>query len=648
MSQTPRAVPLVTVDPFFSIWSASDQLHDDVTRHWTGRRNPMGAGLFIDGAYRKLMGEISPWSDRRSRGFEPAVAQTGLRITPTATEYSFADETVSVTLRFLSPLLLDRLDILSRPVSYMEYDIRVVDGREHDIMFQFDLSGECAANDPDASVIYERLPGSVRIGNAVQNVLGYSGDSVTIDWGYLHLAEPDALCITGQRRFTAEPETLALQPGVPLKLCREYPYLIVRKKALQGVITLGYDDVSPIRYLGNTLEDYYKQFDGSFEAMLARAVQEHPAVRALCEAFDASLLAEASRHGARFAELAALAYRQAIAAHKLVSDREGNILFLSKECHSNGCIGTLDVTYPSIPLFLRYNPELVKGMLRPILAYAQTDMWPYPFAPHDVGQYPLADGQVYGMGSFYTPEEKLARQMPVEECGNMLLCVAAVAKAEGSDAFARQNEALLRRWADYLVEFGYDPGNQLCTDDFAGHLAHNCNLSLKAILGIAAFGRIFGEERYLQTARAYAARWEREAAGEEATRLSFDRPDSWSLKYNIGWDKLLGFHLFSEDVFRREVAYYRKKMNRFGVPLDCRSDYTKLDWLVWTTVMTDDRTYFDAVMECIDRFIHESPSRVPLCDWYYTTNGWMAAFQNRTVVGGVFIPLLEEWAHDGL
>ena len=371
-----------------------------------------------------------------------------------------------------------------------------------------------------------------------------------------------------------------------------------------------------------------------------------------CNVFARDMFCDAVRAGGeKYAEILELAYRQVIAAHKLVIDTEGNLLFISKECFSNGCAATVDVTYPSTPLFLIYNPELVKAMLRPIYKYSRSEEWTFDFAPHDVGQYPLLNGQVYG-------ENALHMQMPVEECGNMIIMEAAIALATKSTSFADEHFELLETWVKYLIENGKDPENQLCTDDFAGHLAHNCNLSLKAIMGIASLGILYGlkknkreERKYLSLARAMADDWAKRASnGDGSYRLAFDKPDTFSMKYNIVWDKLFGTNIMSKTVIESEFASYRSKMHPYGLPLDSRMPYTKSDWLVWTATLTDNRDAFIDFVEPLWTFYNYSPSRVPMTDWYYTitgehrasrSSGFRTSFRNRTVQGGLFIKLME-------
>ena len=95
-----------------------------------------------------------------------------------------------------------------------------------------------------------------------------------------------------------------------------------------------------------------------------------------------------------------------------------------------------------------------------------------------------------------TPMCRISRyQMPVEECGNMLIMLEAAPRLWRGQGTGRSvPPAAGQLGASYLVQYGEDPGEQLCTDDFAGHLAHNVNLAAKAIVGVACYARLTGDE----------------------------------------------------------------------------------------------------------------------------------------------------------
>jgi len=655
----PPAVPLVTVDPYFSVWSMADRLTDDFTRHWTGRRHAMTGLARIDGESWRFAGRVEP--DAEVYYTEPApMRQMEVKVTPLTTRYAFEAGGVELTVRFTTPLLLDDLETLSRPVSYVSFEARSTDGRPHDVQLYFDVSAEWCVNTADQRVVWSQQAENglhlLHFAHEDQRPLTRSGDDLRIEWGRFYLAVPQAdgtpfIGPASLRKRFVRGEPCAVPDGFAMpRAARDgYPVMgvelalgAVGSSPVSRLLALAYDDVWAIEYFGDPRPAYWRRNGDTAEATIAAAIADYAALKEQCDAFDRRLLADAERAGGRkYADLLALTYRQAIAAHKLVTDAEGNLLFMSKECYSNGCIATVDVSYPSIPLFLLYNPELVRAMMRPIFRFAASDGWTFDFAPHDVGQYPLANGQVYA--------HDLAGQMPVEECGNMLIMAAAATLADGRTAFAEEHLGVLKKWADYLTVHGLDPENQLCTDDFAGHLARNANLSVKAAMGVAAYSllcRALGREeeakRYLATARGMAIAWERLAADDGHTKLAFGQDGTWSLKYNLIWDVLFGTELFDRSVRKQEVAWYLKITERYGVPLDNREHYTKSDWLVWSAALADGDADFRALIEPLWTYADETPDRVPYSDWHRTDNARQMNFQHRSVVGGLFIKLLKD------
>ena len=639
-----------------------DILTAQPTRHWTGSEQPLTGLIRIDDTTYRFLGTSPRWA-------EPPIQpmrQVGFTLTPTRAIYGFEQSGVRLDFTFLTPALPHDLEVLSRPVTYLIWEAHATDGKQHKVRLYLDATSHLTVNRVEERAMWSRhRVGDLevaRIGSLSQNVLGKSGDDLRIDWGYLYLAAPTQtarIATLGARtqergRYAGGlefPESQDLE--LPTHTSRLVPLIAlaldldrVGATPVSAHALIAYDDLFSIEYFYRKLRPYWRRDHRTGAADLLRvAARDFSSLHARCRQFDEELTRDlVQAGGAKYAALAIVAYRQTLAAHKLTADFDGTALYFSKENFSNGCIATVDVTYPSAPFYLLLNPQLLKAMLRPILDYARSPRWPWAYAPHDLGTYPLANGQVYGGG-----EENESRQMPVEESGNMLILMAALAEAEGKAEFSQTYWPLLRKWAEYLKEKGLDPENQLCTDDFAGHLAHNTNLSLKAIVALACYARLAerlgqrGEaDGYSALARRMAAQWARMADDGDHYRLAFDKPGTWSQKYNLVWDKLLELGLFPPEIAKSELAYYKRVQNPFGLPLDNRSTYTKLDWILWTATLADNQADFAALSDPAYKFANETPTRVPLSDWYWTLDGKQRGFQARSVVGGIFIKMLED------
>jgi hypothetical protein len=660
----PPAVPLVTHDPYFSIWSTTDRLTDGPTRHWTGRPHRLTSMVRIDGKTHRLMGD--------QPADVPALPQLGVEAAPTRTTYRFGEGSLRVTLTFTTPALPDYLDLLSRPATHVSWEI-AAPGAQHAAVY-FAAHGELAVNNPQQAVQWRELDvgtlRTLRIGSVEQPVLQKRGDDLRIDWGWLALAaekEVSSGAIGDGAALAAAfakgepfPATDGRQPRAANDAAPTAAFALPVKlrDGVGGVrAVIAYDDEWSIQYFGAKLRPYWRRSGANLDSLLSETWQRFEEHSRRCAAFDRELTADLeAAGGSDYATLGALAHRQSLAGGKLAADGAGAPLYFLKENFSNGCIATVDVFYPQIPHLLLLSPPLAKASCVHCFAYAGTPYWRFPFAPHDLGTYPHATGQVYGQG-----ESGERDQMPVEECGNLLLIAAAIAKVDGNADFVAPYWKQCTQWAKYLESKGFDPEEQLCTDDFAGHLAHNANLSIKAILGLAAYGQLCGlrgeaaeAARHAALAKELAGKWLAAAADGERTVLAFGKPGTWSQKYNLVWDRVLGLGVFPPELSDREVALYRgPKMNKYGPPLDSRKAYAKLDWTMWSSALTGRRDDVAALAAPLRRFLHESPSRVPMTDWYQTDSGKMTGFQARPVVGGVFMPMLnhpdiwKKWADRG-
>ena len=656
VSQNERnpANPLIAFDPYFSVWSMADKLTDENTKHWTGTEMPMRGLARIDGTAYRWMG--------RAPGTAPAMKQTALQVIPLQTEYTFEATGVRLQATFLSPSIPTDLDLLAQPVTYLTWKVSSTDGKAHSVEIYLGIDARISVDTADQQVTWRRgrvgKQEVLSVGSAEQRVLARTGDNLRADWGYFHLVVPadsqatTSLAADSQAEFLKDGGVSHDDDLEQPRQAGRAPLLAVAEKlqvdgsqTVERHVGLAFTQTFAIEYLDRRLKPYWARDGKTVQAMLTEAMEGYRSAVSKSDAYDKQLTAKLLKDGGPvYARLATLAFRQTFAANGLAADVDGTPMQFPKENFSNGCIATVDVLYPSSPFFLYLNPALLEAQLKPVMEYAALPRWKFPFAPHDLGTYPLANGQVYGGG-----EKTEVNQMPVEESGNMLLMIAAMGKAQGNWHFAKEYWPLLVKWAAYLKDKGLDPENQLSTDDFAGHLAHNANLSIKAIDALGAFAEMADGIGDVKLAREYktvsqemAKKWMDLAREGDHYKLAFDAAKTWSQKYNLVWDDLLGLKLFPASVKNTELTYYKTKLNQYGLPLDSRRDYTKLDWQIWTATLADDDATFRTLVDPLGKWLDETPTRVPLTDWYDTKTGKQEGFQARSVVGGIYIRSLRQ------
>ena len=337
------AYPLITVDPYFNVWSAANTLTENDPVHWTKFPNKIVGIATVDGKEYRIIGA-------HKNDTVPAMTQVSVDVTAFSTVYTFEENGVRLKLRFTSPLIPSDLYLLTRPVSYLEISREITDRKKHTVSVSIAVSEEICMNlrgDDEVSVetlsLADGKLASIKMGTRSQKMLERDGDNLRIEWGYFDRT------VNGEvGSYTEQYETVDNETGSETFVCAK-----TELSSAPALFTFAYDDIRSIEYFGEHLTSYWNKDGALITDEIVKAHGDYKTVSRKCRAMENELFVDAVRAGGeKYAELLELAFRQVLGAHKLVVDTEGEILYISKECYSNGCAATVDVSYPSIPMFL--------------------------------------------------------------------------------------------------------------------------------------------------------------------------------------------------------------------------------------------------------------------------------------------------------
>ncbi len=669
----PPAAPLAVRGPYVSTWLPATVSPATWQEFWQGHTTAMGGIARIDGVSYLFMGDAgiiltvpngNQGTPSTVQGFERALQQTGLEVTPTRTTFTLEGGGVGLTLDFLSPVEPGDLKRQSIPLSYVLISARSIDGKSHDVQVYADISGEWCSADDSQEITW----GPARV--------SYNGG--TLQTWTVELASQQPL--TEQNQQAAWGTTVWSTPAISGLSYQSGQDIVVRAQFVNnGVLTntndtnyrpiqndwpvfafcvdlgqiggtarsvplsIGLVRTPAVSYQGQNLQPLWTASFSSWQDMLGFFHGDLAAAQQRADSLDAKITSEATTAGGTaYAGLCAIALRQAYGGTELVVGPDSQPWAFLKEISSDGNVSTVDVLFPASPAWIYADPGYLALLLEPLLSYAESGLWPQPFAPHDLGSaYPVASGHNDGGGE----------NMPVEETGNMLIMAAAyIQQAPGPGAaFATAHYTIFKQWADYLTANLPDPGYQNQTDDFAGSIAHSVNLALKGIIAVAAMSKIAAVAGHAADAASYRAQaqqfisyWVTHAQDPSAAHLDLTYNGSdggngtWGTTYNGFADRLLGTGLIPSSVLAEQSAWYQSVSNLFGLPLQVPHSYAKSDWEMFTAAWLSGYPVSKQLIEQVYTYANTTPSRVPFSDLYDTISGDQVGFQARPVQGGIF------------
>lgn len=554
--------PLVVHDPFFSLWTTHARPTDGASVHASGRAVPMCVLARIDGdKVVRLLGAEPPEI--------PAPSESATRVEFTTTRFVSMVGGVELELAFVTPALPDELDVLARPLTYVELRAWSRDDQEHSIDFYLDVSALAAVETPKEQVRGRLLAiegletASVEALGPVQGSAGTSterlergsvllsartGPGVRANFGpaeelraaFVERRSPSVATAFLEPRAAAD-EASAMSIRLEGRGGAGY---VTARSGEQPVVAramVAYDSAWSMHYYEDWLAPYWRR-DGSDAATLlqsADAAGEQLVAR--CTSFDRELAAELLPiGGAPWLQLCQHASRLARGLGQLCADANGRPLLFVRDADSEYALSSVGTIAALAPQHLLFSSDLAKALLVPILDRAALATWTAPFAPHALGSFPHAEAHVNA--------DAMSSATAVSDSAQLILLVAATCQREGRVEFAARYWKQLSTWTRFLEE-------QLAT---AQAPTLSVETRMHAILALGAVARISGKMGSMQRAeeldvlaRTHAA----ECTAPVASKLSSENGASSGLLSALEWERVLKLELFSPEL--RQLASER-------------------------------------------------------------------------------------------
>ncbi|KZV92933.1 DUF1793-domain-containing protein [Exidia glandulosa HHB12029] len=658
----PPAIPLAVKHPYLNVWLPQGQgaeLNRNWPRLWTGDVRP---AVF---RYVRVDGKAYSWLGASGNpGFTPAT-QTAFRFTASRSEFKFTAGPVELTVTFLSPVNTDDLLRQTIPFSYLSVAVASKDGAAHNVQVYNDISAEWVSTDPNADVYWNTTVSSAAISHSVglRYQAPFEENRDLIRSGTVYLSTPNGDGVTYQTGSDAVVRGLFLSTGAlsstkdtrqPRPVEDQWPVFahainlgnITATPANKPVLfCIGHVRDPVVQYIvkGGALTErapYWRSRFANVDPMISFFLADWVNAMGVAHNLDARVDTEAGKISKDYASLVKLSIRQALATFEVTlgknadgSVNTNDVLAFMKEISSNGNMNTIDVIFPFWPIVLWTNPTIGKLLLEPHFQYQTSGLYPNKWALHDMGaHYPRANGHNDGNDE----------AMPVEESGNMLIMMLSYAQKTGDLSQIKQYYSRLQQWTEFLIEDSLIPADQLSTDDFAGRLANQTNLAIKGIVGIKAMGMIAelvgdaeSAANYTAIATSYVEQFQTFAIAKDGSHLtlSYGHDDTWGLAYNLFGDRLIGANIFPQSIYDMQNAWYKTKLQKYGIILDTRNTWSKSDWQLWIAAISDDELKHGIVSSLV-RFYSDGINSTPMSDLYYVPEGRENAFKARPVVGG--------------